>query len=1022
MAISYVGGVQGGRAGNTGTTTQSLSGTLSGGSNTSPSAGDLVVVLCAAGADTTAAPTQSVSGNNNGAYTQLTAQSQLGTTYDSYHLVSYIIQGSTVDTTITIPSSGSARNAQRWIVHVFRGVDSTTPMDVTATYAKGTATGRPNPAAITPTTAGAWIAAFYASAAATGAAYTAPTDFATDWLGGTTVDTADCMTGGGYYTGWVSGNYDPAAISAGGTTNADDSWTATTVALRPALPALTQAAFRFYADGTENGSSALQAQDTNHTADVSGGDVNFQLRARLQETGGTAGDSTDDYQLQYELNDSGMYFGVGTGICDNYTDITAPTTVTLGSADGDRNRMGQTFAADGKMLVGAEFYLHKSGTPTGNITADLYAITGTYGSTDVPTGAVLATSDTIDISTLSTSASWVSFTFSGANIVALTASHYAIVVNTTGISTSSGLVFNYDASSPSHGGRRVIYNGSWSGNTASDAPFSVTTTSKEVVPFNSASLTDGNATTNRLGSGTGSFVAGEISEDGLIDDLQITASNYTELLYSLTIDSDAVADNDTLDFRVLRNGSTTGMTYTVTPRITIEETAGTTIITQDVSISTSVDTTTITQDHIIVGADIAISTTADNATISQNHVISNNDIAISLTEDTATVAETHILPANDTTVSTTIDSTIISQNHVLAPDDIAFTTTTDNDTINQNHVIVTQDVTVGTSTDNTTVSQNHVLVGQDILINTTTDNGTITQNHIVVTQDSSISTTIDGATIAQNHVLATQDIALSTTTDNSTVEEQANNLITADVALSTSIDATTISQNHVLTPDDIAFNTTTDNVTIAQNHIIVTQDTTISTTLDNASINQAHIIATNDLALSTSVDATTINQNHVLATNDITISTTTDNTTIDLSVLLEVGDLSVSTSLDSTSIAQNHVLSVDDILFTTSTDNDTISQNHVIATNDVSLSLTTDNATIIQIHNLSPNDTSLSTLIDSTIIQQTNFLLSPNDISITTTIDQVTFPEYVEARKYYIDSDGNIYWVINQDIGLVEQV
>jgi hypothetical protein len=235
MAISYVGGVQSGRAGATTTTTQSLSGTLTGGSNTSPSAGDLVVVWCASGADTTAAPSQDISGNNNGAYTGLTAQSSVvATTYDTYSRVSYKIQGSTVDTSITIPSSGSARNAQRWVVHVFRGVDATTPMDVTATYATGTGTGRPNPASITPTTAGAWICAFYASAAATGVAYTFPTDFAADWLGGTTSDTADVMTGAGYYTGWTSGAYDPAAIVAGGTINAADTWTATTIALRPA--------------------------------------------------------------------------------------------------------------------------------------------------------------------------------------------------------------------------------------------------------------------------------------------------------------------------------------------------------------------------------------------------------------------------------------------------------------------------------------------------------------------------------------------------------------------------------------------------------------------------------------------------------------------------------------------------------------------------------------------------------------------------------------------------------------------
>ena len=96
-----------------------------------------------------------------------------------------------------------------------------------------------------------------------------------------------------------------------------------------------------------------------------------------------------------------------------------------------------------------------------------------------------------------------------------------------------------------------------------------------VVPFDSASLTDGGATTNRLGSGSGSFVAGKISEDAVTDNFQITASNYTELLYSLTISSADVVHGDTLDFRVYLNNSPLD-SYTVTPRITVQKNTVTT--------------------------------------------------------------------------------------------------------------------------------------------------------------------------------------------------------------------------------------------------------------------------------------------------------------------------------------------------------------------------------------------------------------------------------------------------------------
>jgi hypothetical protein len=170
--------------------------------------------------------------------------------------------------------------------------------------------------------------------------------------------------------------------------------------------AQTQAAFRFYDDGTEAGSTAAGAQDTNISRDLSSGNSNLQLRLRLQEINGLSGAAGDDYQLQYSKN------------AGAYTNVTGASTNVLG--------------------------------------------------------------------------------------------------------------------------------------------------------FNSGSLTDGGATTNRLGAGTGSFVAGEISEDGLVDDHQITASNYTEYLYSLTLVSADLADTDTLDFRVLRNGATVAA-YGVTPRITVSK-------------------------------------------------------------------------------------------------------------------------------------------------------------------------------------------------------------------------------------------------------------------------------------------------------------------------------------------------------------------------------------------------------------------------------------------------------------------
>lgn len=99
---------------------------------------------------------------------------------------------------------------------------------------------------------------------------------------------------------------------------------------------------------------------------------------------------------------------------------------------------------------------------------------------------------------------------------------------------------------------------------ASGSWTSVTSGSSSVRGYASANLTDGGATTARI-----SGAAGEIAEDGLVDDFQVLASTSPELLYSLELVAADLASGDALTFRVLYKGAT--FTYTVTPSLTVRK-------------------------------------------------------------------------------------------------------------------------------------------------------------------------------------------------------------------------------------------------------------------------------------------------------------------------------------------------------------------------------------------------------------------------------------------------------------------
>ena len=227
MAITYVGGQVAGRTNPS--SAVSVNFALTGGTNSVPSAYDLVIVTAVTGS-AAGNPAMAVATPND--YTPLGQLNQSAVTADTSMNVSYKIMGATPDTAVTIPGTTNNAWGEAYAIQVFRGVNSASPMDTAAVSAGATGTGRPNPASINPVTTGAWTVICGGGAAGAGADYTAPANYTTNFLTTSGADTTDAMVGCGYNTA-PSSPEDP-AVYTGGTTGANDSWSAYTLALRPA--------------------------------------------------------------------------------------------------------------------------------------------------------------------------------------------------------------------------------------------------------------------------------------------------------------------------------------------------------------------------------------------------------------------------------------------------------------------------------------------------------------------------------------------------------------------------------------------------------------------------------------------------------------------------------------------------------------------------------------------------------------------------------------------------------------------
>jgi len=153
----------------------------------------------------------------------------------------------------------------------------------------------------------------------------------------------------------------------------------------------------------------------------------------------------------------GEVSGNGT-IASSYSESNQDSTLPLYS--GSNTQAGQTVDGNGGKVSYARFYLRKLGSPTGNVRAYMYAASG-----GVPTGGILATSQNVDISTLSTSYALIRFRFQTSQRITMASgtNNYAVVVEYTGGDVSNRLEVGYDASSPGHSGSAATYSGSWTG-------------------------------------------------------------------------------------------------------------------------------------------------------------------------------------------------------------------------------------------------------------------------------------------------------------------------------------------------------------------------------------------------------------------------------------------------------------------------------------------------------------------------------------------------------------------------------
>ena len=164
-----------------------------------------------------------------------------------------------------------------------------------------------------------------------------------------------------------------------------------------------------------------------------------------------------------------VYWHLGKGCVDMSILVDGYFTNTGGTGLIGR---GQSFTGNGMNLDYIQFYFYNNiGSPTGNITAKIYAHSGTFGVDGIPTGTELATV-TKDVSTLVYGLN--DFIFTGTNRITLSKDVKFCAVVTFPYSATDYPVIAKDDGTHTHSGNAMYFSSpNWVAENTSDMHFAV---------------------------------------------------------------------------------------------------------------------------------------------------------------------------------------------------------------------------------------------------------------------------------------------------------------------------------------------------------------------------------------------------------------------------------------------------------------------------------------------------------------------------------------------------------------------
>lgn len=673
-------------------------------------------------------------------------------------------------------------------------------------------------------------------------------------------------------------------------------------------------------------------------------------------------------------------------IVDEYAQSNFNTSFGLDGATSNGTAVGQAFTGNGSKLYKAKFYISKTNSPSGNVYAKLYALSGTYGGTAIPIGSALATSIPIDASIIPLTKSWVEFSFS-VDYTLVNGTKYFIVIEHLNTNAANHLSIGVDNSTSTHSGNYALFNTSsnpsvWVGfDFGQDLIFQV----------NSLLLHNHSADNVTL-SIVIILVVQEASHNHISDNVVIVPKyslSVNQTLHNHSVDNVAITPKYTLaSNQTVHNHIADNIVITLSYTITVQESLHT----------HSVDAVVVTSKYTLAVNDAVHSHTTDNVLIVPKYILSTNNAVHPQVSDNVSIAVKYIVTINDALHSHSVDNIIVAPKYNLVLQESSHTHQTDNVILDVAKLLVVADTTHLHTADNTAIVPKYNLVVADANHTHLVDNTVLTVGLITLTVSDSLHPhSTDSIDLQEGNVLVVQEASHSHISDNVIVASKYS-LVVLTTVHNHSVDNVVIVPKYSLVTLDTLHTHLVDNAVVVPKYNLV-----ISETLHNHLVDAVILTTKYNLIVAGSLHAHLVDAVIVVPKYSLVIYKALHSHSADNIVLIaELITLTINDSLHS-HLVENVVLQSGAVLIVQESNHNHTSDNVILTTkydvvaqetlhNHSADSITLQISTVLVIQDSAHNHVSDNIVLEVSVVlvvQDANHVHLVENLSLTTKYDVI---------------------------------